>query len=284
MSRRSGKYAYVDGIPCTQGWGFGRTSTASRYFASCVPGASGASEGVLDETGSVNGLGYLPPIPNGEDFDFVGVASAKAGQLLNWVGDILISDTTLQMPIAAGTPITWTSNFGVQGQLTKETATAYEDDTRLPAASAKNCKIAIESVLDSGVFTDVDRVQNATLTFRMPASTSVNVGVTERDPGNLEVDLSFEVHNDDMDVALYALNSVKRVRVYVTATLFYLLDAVMWQAHSNYRVDRSQNPPPIIGYTVNGLWTALRTQDPPALGQILLPGGSTLYPLAEESS
>ncbi len=274
---RSGKYAYVEGIGCTQAWGFGRQSSVARYFASCVPGASGATEGVLDETGFVRGLGYDFPMPSEDPLAFAGVASAKPGQLVNYEGEVLISDVTLNIPVSAGTPINWSANFGVMGHLEKNTTNTYHDETRVPAASGKNGRVTIEGTLDSDTFTEVERVQAITLAFRRPASTSVADGETERDTGNLEVDLSFEVHNDDMEVALYELNNTNRVRVYVTPTLFFEFDAIVWNAHQNFQVDRSSNPPPIIGYTVSGIWTALREQDPGALGKILLPSGYEYY-------
>jgi hypothetical protein len=160
--------------------------------------------------------------------------------------------------------------------LTKTTTPALTDPTRERAPSAKWGKITVEDVPDSNTFTEVERPQNISIVFRRPASTSVTDGETDRDPGNLEVDLNFDVHNDDFQ-SILDLNETKRVRVYVTDTLFYLFDAIIWTGHGNYRVDRSQNPPPIIGYSVTGMWTALRDQDPPALGQILLPDGSQLY-------
>jgi hypothetical protein len=282
--KRTGKYAYVNDIACTQGWSVGRTSSVQRYQASCVPGASGATPGNTDESGSIKGLGYLPPLPTGENFSFVGVASNKPGELVNYFGDVLISDAQLKIPVAAGTPISWSANFGVQGELEQDNSTSYEDPTRVAAPSAKFGKITVEQTLGSNTFTDVDRVQDITLNFRRPASTTVNDGTTERDGGNLEVDLSFMIHNDDLDTQdlaasldLCDLNQINRVRVYVTSVLFYQFDSFIWQAKSNFNVDRSSNPPPIIGYTCNGLWTALRA-DQAHLGRILLPDTTEFYP------
>lgn len=278
--KRTGKFAYVDGIPCTQGWSSNVQSSVQRYQASCVPGASGATPGNTDETGSFKGLGYAPPMPTGENFEFIGVS----GPSLSYRGDVLITDVTLNIPISAGTPINWSANFGVQGELAENTGDSPEDPTRNAAPSAKNGAVKIESALGSDTWTTVARPQNCTLTFRRPASTTVNNGTTERDAGNLEVDLSFALHNDrrtKQDVAetlnLCALNQINRVRVYVTSTLFFQFDSFIWRQQSNYSVDRSQNPPPVIGYTVNGMWTALRA-DQGHLGQILLPDTTEFYP------
>lgn len=275
MSRRSGKYAYVDGYGCVGAWSVNKRSTVSRYSASCTPGGSATTDGNVNWAGTMEGFGYLPPLPIEDDVPFIGVASAKVGEVINYEGDIKIIDSTLTIPVAAGTPISWSSNFGVQGELTKSTSPAYVDDTREPTASAKFGKISIEDVLDTNTFTDVDNVQNIVLTFRRPAVESVDDGLTYRDSGNLEVDINFQVDNDDLEVALYEVNAVKRLRAYVTDTLFYMFDSIQFSEHSNYRVQR--NPPAIIGYQVNGMWTALRERTPAALGQILLPGGDELY-------
>lgn len=282
--KRTGKYAYVNGIPCVQGWSTSLSSSVQRYQASCVPGASGATPGNTDETGNLKGLGYAPPLPTGENFVFIGVSSDKPGELLNYHGDVLITDTTLNLPVAAGTAINWTANFGVQGELLENTTNAYSDPTRNAAPSAKFGGIRVERILNSNTFDIVDRVQNITVTFRRPASTSVNNGTTERDGGNLEVDLSFSIHNDRRfkqdNPPLYdlcALNGINKVRVYVTATQFILLDSVIWRQKSNYNVDRSANPPPVISYTVNGMWTALRA-DRASLGKILLADSTEFYP------
>lgn len=277
--KRTGKYAYVDGIPCTQGWSVSESSSVTRYQASCVPGASGATEGNTDFTGSMKGLGYSPPLPTGENFDFLGVVSGKPGEFLSLEGTILITDVTLNIPVAAGTPINWTANFGVQGELTRSTANPPEDPSRTAAPSGKNGSLRIESVLDSNTFTAVERPQNITLTFRRPASTSVYNGTTEREGGNLEVDITCAVHNDDLLPVsdLTAINQTNRARVYVSASAYYLFDSFIWRQKTNFNVDRSQNPPPIIGYTINGMWTALRA-DQGHLGKILLPDTTEFYP------
>jgi hypothetical protein len=279
--RRSGKYGYIDGIACLQSWQFNKQASVSRYAASCTPGGSATAAGNIDVTGSMAGIGYLPPLPSETDMAFVGVASAAVGEVLNYEGDVLVYETVLNFPKAQGGVINWSANWGAQGDLVKSTSTAYSDDTREPGPPASKLKISIEGTPDSDSWSDVADVQAATLTFRMPPVTSVEGGFVYREAGNLECDLSFEVNNDDEEVALYALNAIKRVRVYVTDSLFYMLDAVQFGAHSNFRVVRGPTPQ-MIGYTVNGMWTALRSRTPAALGEILLPGGSQFY--GEEES
>lgn len=279
--RRSGKYAYVDGIGCTTGWQANKNANVGRYAASCSPDGSATVAGNVDWTGQMAGIGYLPPMPNEDDYDFVGVASAKEGEISNYEGSVLVTQTTLNIPVATnGGVIGWTADFGVQGDLAHENATQYLDDVRAPGAPAKFGRISVEDVLDSDTFVDIDDVQNITLVFRRPPVTSVNDGLTYRESGNLEVDINFTVHNDDMENPLFELNNYNRVRVYVTDTLFYLFDSIQWSQQGPFNVRR--NPPAMIDFTVNGLWTALRPRTPAALGMILLPGGGQFY--GEEES
>lgn len=273
--RISGKYAYVDGVSCVGAWSASEQSSVQRYAASCAPDGTVTSDGNVSWSGGMEGAGYLPPFPTEDDIPFVGVASAKPGHFVTYEGDVLVSDCSVRIPKAQGGPITWVANWAAQGLLTKSTSTQYLDDTRELAPSAKNAKVTIETTLGSNTFTEVDEVQDVTLTFRRPLVDSVSEGAVYREPGNLEADISFSVNNDDLEVALYALNSVRRVRVYVTDTLYFLFDSIQFGALGNYRVQR--NPVAMVGYQVNGMWTALRTRSPAALGEILLPGGAVLY-------
>jgi len=274
--KRTGKYAYVDGVPCTVSWGFTQANSMSRYSASCSPDGTVAVEGNIDQTGTISGMGWLPFLPQEDDFAFIGVASAKAAEIINYEGDIKVIESTLNIPVAAGGPITWTSTFGVQGRLTKTTTPAYVDDTRDPAPSAKNGLVKIETA--PAVWTPVEFLQNISITFRRPANTLVEAGETFRETGNLEVDLNFEVKNDDFEVAMYQSNVIARVRVFVTATLFYEFDAFVFKDKTNYTVTRVGGE--LIGYTVNAFWTALRAQVTPVLGYIKKPDDTYLYGVA----
>jgi hypothetical protein len=277
--RRSGKYAYVNGLHCITGWSVTGASSAGRYSASCTPDGSAVSEGNENWTGSIQGVGYDALFPEEDDYAFIGVASAKAGQVVNYEGDVLVEQTTIQIPVAQGGPITWEATIGVQGSLTKTTVTPHLDATRDHAPSAKYGGVRIEATPDNGTFTDLDDIQNITITLRRPAVISVDSGETFREAGNLEADISFAINTDDLDVALYALNAVKRVRIYVSADDYFEFDAIMFTGLSDYRVVRGPQPQ-MIGYTVNGMWTASR-ETSATLGQILLPDGSELY--GEES-
>ena len=272
--KRTGKYAYVNGVPCTTSWQSSITSQTSRYNASCAPGGTATASGNQSETGSMTGIGYAPPMPDDDDFAFVGVASAKPGEIVNYEGSVLIYETSLAIPVKQGGVITWSSNFGVQGLLEKTTIDQYLDATREVGPSAKFGGIKIEGTPDSDTWTDVV-VQGINITFRRPVTETVEDGVILREAGDLEADLNFMVESDDREVALYALATKKRVRVYVTPTTFFEFDCIEWGEKSNFTVTRQGAQ--MIGYQVNGMWSALRDQDPAALGYILLPDGSTFY-------
>jgi len=272
MSRRHGKYAYVNGIPCTQAWQTSKSGNPTRYAASCVPDGTAVADGNTSESGSMRGLGYMPPMPDGDEFAFIGVASAKVGEIRNYVGDILVTETTINVPVKGGGVIDWSANFNVQGELDQETSTQYVDSTRNVAPSAKNGKVSIEDTPGSGTFTDVV-VQNIRMTFRRPVADSVIAGLMEYESGNFEADITFDIEDDDRDNPLYDVNFKTGVRVYVTPTLFYLFNQVHFGEKSNFQVDRTNNS--LVGYTVNGMFSGLKASN--ALGQILYPGGAVLW-------
>jgi len=273
--RRTGKYAYVDGVPCVAMWSSSQTASLSSYQASCAPGGTVVLEGNIGETGNIKGYGYIPLMPDDDDIPFIGVASAKPTEIVNYEGVVIIYETTLSIPVKSGAAISWTANWGAQGILEKNTTPQHVDPTREPSASGKWGKIAIEGTPDSDTWTDVDAVQDITLTWRRPITETAEDGLIYREAGNLESTISFSVESDNREVALYALNATRRVRVYVTATLFFEFDAIIFGDKSNFVVDRESNQ--MISYTVNGQWTALRERTPAALGEILLPDGSTYY-------
>src|SRR5262245_2656652 len=192
MSRVTGKYAYIDGIPCTISWGMTESTTVSRYQASCVPDASAAVPGNTDFSGTMAGMGYLPPFPDGEDRNFIGVANGAAGELLNYEGTIIISECTITIPINEGTPIEWTATWSAQGEIVIQSPSVLtEDPTRELAPSSKDGKVSIEDTPDSGTYLDVDAVQNITMVFRRQMARFVDDGFMYSEVGNLESDLTF---------------------------------------------------------------------------------------------
>lgn len=278
--RVSGKYAYVDNVGHTKSWQLGVASNQATIRDSASPDGQEMVDGNHDWTGSVSGNGYAAIYPNKDEtpFPFVGVANGRAGSLVNYVASVLFGDTTINIPVAAnGGVIDWSSNFGVEGDVAKENITPYADDVLTVTVPAKNGKVAIELVPDGAIpYTDVVGVQNIRLTFSRGFSTYAEGGFIKRVINNLSASISFDVQNDDLLVVAYASGSVKRVKVYATGVLFWLFDAITWGDLSNFVVDTTTDS--IVGYTVNGSWTALRTRAVPGLGTIVLPGGTVLYP------
>jgi len=266
MGVRHGKDAFVTGIPCISSWQVSEASNAQRYVASCGGDGSLVPEGNVDLTGSIAGVGWVPPIPDGVDLSFRGVASNVIGSLLSYTGTILIQESTLTIPVEAGGPPTWSANFGVQGELTKDAATGGADTTRSNAASGKWGKVLIGSG-----DTEVSGVRDITLTLRRPPATFINAGATSRRTGNLECDIAFNVYNDDKDVALYALNAIDEVKIVTNEAEdeFWWLSFIRFLQKSNFVVDRGQ----LIGYQVTGQWSFVSGTTE---GFITLPDGTDI--------
>lgn len=274
-NRISGKYAYVEGVGHTKSWQMSEAANLATIMDSASPDGSEAVDGNADWTGSVAGNGYASALyPKEANFAFHGVANGKVGSLVNYDASVLVGATTVNIPVAtSGGVVNWTSTFGAQGDVVKETATAYDDDVRTLTVPAKNGKISIESAV-AGVYTDIGGVQNITLNFARGMSTYVEAGLTYRVPNNLTANVSFDIQDDDLFNALYAKGVCKKTKIFVTGALFFMFDGIMWGDKTNYNIDRSTDN--IVGYSVAGTWSALRTGA--ALGTIILPDATVLYP------
>jgi hypothetical protein len=271
----TGKHAYVDGIPCVTSWGVNITNTAARHAASCVPDATAVVEGNLDwGGGTITGIGYNPAaMPTGTAIPFLGIVNrtgVDAGQALE--GDILIEELTINIPVNAGTNINWAATFGVQGELLAVDDAADADAldaTFSQGASAKDGKISID---DGSGFSVRPGVQNITLVFRRPHATYVENGLTLRQAGNLEAEVSYDVVSDEFLYDYDAPNATNLLRAYVTSLLFWEFDNIVFGGRSNFTINRQDNS--LVGYSVNGLWTAVTGS---TQGHINKPGGSFLY-------
>lgn len=251
----SGKHAFVAGVPLTASWTATEATTHQRHSDSGVAGATRVPDGVANWTGTITGFGAQPPLfPSGTNISFQGVRDNTSGHLRSMVGTILVESLTIDINLATQADISWTVAFGCQGALTSSntgaTPTAVHGNTDVENGKDLMVKVAGNVV---GHGTDSE-IQSAQLSFKRPAATYVtHGGLTSREPGNLEADISIAVLNDDMFASEWATNSVSGVEVFVTATTSWLFNAIKFGGKTNCQFSR--NPRTLIGYTVPGMWT-----------------------------
>jgi hypothetical protein len=264
----SGRYAYVNGLSCTQSWQFNQTVAQQRYAASCVPDATNVPEGPTDWTGQATGLGGQPAIfPDGDDFTFLGVIDGKIGQLLSLNGDVLCESLTIDINKEDGSSIKWTATLGAQGDMA-EAATAATDSVVSGGQSGVDLDVKIDDVSVSGV-------RSAQMVFRRPVTTALDAGLTYRSAGNFEADINFAVYNKSQEVAAYAPNALEIVKIYITPTTFWEFKKIRFGSKSGFVVDRASNN--VLGYTVNGMFNGAEDDD---LGHIIGPDLTQYFPTA----
>lgn len=253
MTVISGKDGYINGVPCLSNWQASAAAALQEYAASCTGGGVGVTDGNKDWTGSASGIGYQPALlPDGVDYAFLGVVDNDGGGKLDLNGTILVSQMQLDIPIAAGGPITWSTQWAARGAMIGGTVGAA-DATFAEAPSAKLATIGMSPTF-VGSYTEIPEVQSISLTLTRTLQTYVSAGFIDRVAGNLSSTISFEVLDRDIFNALYDLNIFNVVELTVAPGKTWNLP-MKWGGKSNLNVDVSTRSP--VGYTVNGQWSAV---------------------------
>jgi len=274
MSVVSGKDAYVDGVPCTTSWSATVQASLNQYACSATQGGTGVVEGNLNWAGQMSGLGPNPPVQPGTEYPFKGAIEATAGDGLALEGTVLIGAVSITFPVQSGAPITWTASFLVQGILV-ETTTVYVDPTSKLATSAKDAGITIDP---SGTPFVVPDVQSISLSFDAPANSFVRAGEMHRKAGNLSASLTFALLNRSLYVPQYQPNVRDVVHVTLDDGTFWELDEVVFGGLTNFSVNTATSE--IVGYSVNGMWSAVSSLTTDALGKLTSPNGTAWFPAA----
>lgn len=249
----SGKDAYVDGVPCIQSWGMSLAAAGTRYQASCTNGGTVTTDGNKNFTGQASGVGLGGPDPSAADVSFRGVASDAAGDLQSFVASIRWLQTTYTMNIAGAAPITWASTFGVQGAFTEDNAVAGSDSTLADASSSTGIAATIgASFVPTGI-------QSASVVVRRAEGTYVKDGLTYRNTGNIEADVSLVLANKDLFNTAFEANAVSRLRLIQDGTTLFDFGSIKWQGPSSIVYDRNNQS--VVQFTLNGQWQAVNASN-----------------------
>ena len=275
MSIRTGKDGSVDGISCLTQWQVSRTAALTKYAASCTDRGTGATSGNINESGSLSGLGGNPPITPGVPFAFVGIADQTPSEFRSYGGTVLPLSLSINCDKEGGGNINWSSNFGVQGELTPGTAAAAAIDPSEYNVHPGASDVADASTLDTDGTDEVPIAgfRKWSLSISVPEKTYVQNGLVYRQAGNLECSVSIDVYSEDLRNALTDPNTLRILKLFVDDTDFWNLEWVRWSDASNFVVNRGTQD--LMGYTLNAMWTSVSDQS--ALGHITRPGGAHLF-------
>lgn len=231
-----GKNGAVDGEHTVGMWEVTYTGNPFEYYASNTDGASGQLAGNNDWSGSYKILGEEPANMPGDGITFTGSVDGTNGV----TGTAIIDSITVTAPIAASGPVTTVVAFSSNGALTVGTAAAT-DTTEPQPPPAKLAKLNIGG-------SDIEGVQNVTMTITSANKDYVTDGETNRVAGNLTATLSYDILEGDYG-NLPAPNDSLIVKFFVTATLFWHLKWMMVENLTDLKVDIETNE--LVGATVN---------------------------------
>lgn len=271
---RTGKDGYVNGIPCISRWGINRQTSASRYAASCtLNGGTAVTDGNINVTGMMSGIGGDPPLVWGADMAFAGAVDAfgsGGSDPIAFEGDIRINELTITIPKEAGTEITWEAAFGVQGDV-EATDTSYIDATNNEHRGAAIAANAMFGPAAPYTYAEIDGFRGARLTIRRPEKTFVLNGLTYRDSGNFEAEAVVDVYSDNILAAQNALNQVGKLKLFIDATTHWEFNYMKISELSGFVMNRATQD--LVGYSINYMWTAVNTT---TAGHIKRPNGTML--------
>lgn len=260
-------------------WQISDSAEIAALVSSATKGGTTRIAGNLDWTGSYRAYGVIPAVYPGDSFVFHGSIDAVNGAS----GTVRCSQVEIVWDIEAALPISHTVSFEGNGELTLGAESAA-DATIADHLPSKGTKAELMSLIDTPAATEITDIRTITftLTRQNPAYVSSSTaGFTQREEGNLDFTVAISVYEDKFQ-DLPALNSISGLRLYADDTLFWALDYVIVQEHTDLEVDAEGAT--LIGATINfGMvgHTDAGTTPVPTVGSIKTPESSpvTVWPV-----
>lgn len=277
MGILNGILGAVDGIDTIRGWSVDTSADIQRLIASNTKGGPLRLPGNKDWGGNYNAYGHTPLKMPGSIFTFHGSLDGANGV----EGSAIVESVEISIDIEGGLPISHVVNFAAMGVLDLNAVKAVSDAVDVAAFSAIQRKVMIGTVVAVPVWTEVPNVRTVTLGFSAENPSYVSsqtAGHTKRLKGNIDGSLAMTVYEGDPGLLIPA-NTVKAVRVYVTATLYWELYWMMFREASGIEANREDGS--LIGATQNAEFNgftdvaAVQTE-----GHIINPAVETWWPAA----
>lgn len=216
-------------IPCVRTWGMSYSAALQELVCSASKGAKIRVDGNLDWTGTYNAYGPTPALFPGDKFEFEGaIVDGSASDGKGVKGDAICESIAITIDIEAAAAISHVVAFGADGDLTLGASITVPADLSVPNPfTAKGLKVEIAA----DPFTSWNEIHEArTLTLTMSKANTSYVssgtgGQTRRMEGNLDVVLALTCYAAAADgwASFPQPNSIYAVRVYTTASLFWLI-------------------------------------------------------------
>lgn len=265
---KTGKWGYVNGIPCVSTWGYATVAELEQYAASCTDFGHGQTVGVVNESGVITGIGGNPPITPGVPFVFKGISDNTPGAAEAYDGTIMPLSLNITANKENGGNLSWSVNFGVQGRLVPGSVGAADANFTLQTGAA----IVADALINGAPDYPIPGFRAWELNVSCAEKLYTVNGERHRLAGNLECTVGIDVFNSELRNVKYDPNVVAAVQLFVDATTFWKVEWLRFRENTGYTVDRATQA--IQGYRINGAWTAVNAA---ALGHITRPGGAHLF-------
>lgn len=214
LYRVTGLKAAIDGFACLKSWKFVLSGTDTVSACSASDGAVIRSAGNADWSGAAVGYGLPPKMP-GETFTFQG--SDRFGQgWLSATSATIVTRVHIFCPINSGKHIFYHLYFAANGSIAKG-AYSVTDSANPSPLNAKGLTFKIDTVAVNGV-EHWDMVLDGNVAH--PSYPSHLAGWPARDPGNLDVELTWRQTFDAMD-QIPTINSFHQFTPYVDSARYY---------------------------------------------------------------
>lgn len=250
----TGKQGVLDGVSSVSDWSISESQATERIVASNTRGGSARTKGVKDWTGSYTAFGGKPAIVPGQIFDFKGqlfpTSGVEGGAGPGYEASALLEQIVINWNFETGAPITHTGTIGGNGELEYKTDLELLDESTLQKVSSCDTKIQLGA---EGSETDWDGITTAALTLSVDPVTSAASGGgcwTKRAANAKNWGFTARLQNTDRGNVLLmpTKGSIVRMRCFINATEFWLLEWGMVREYTNIAVNRATGA--IIGADV----------------------------------
>jgi len=270
----SGRAGAVNGVSTMRTWTISTSADVQAAVASNTKHGTVVIDGNTDWSGNYTAYGHTPAKLPGETF----AGTFSLDETNGLAGSAIVDSVTIVVDIFAGAIIQHTVNFSGNGAVTRGAAAATDVTIPDPPTSI-GCKLEIGTMVGTAVWTAVTDVRTMTLVLTSSNQAYVSsdtAGATKRLEGNLSGTFAATVYTDDPS-DLPEENDVYRVRMYVTPTLFWLLEFVEFAGQADLGADVEGAT--IVGANLTGQWTGYASVSAVATeGSIKTPAVATVWP------
>lgn len=275
----SGQYGTISGVPTVMQWNIARTRPSNAFKHSGTSGGTNRRKGVGAWTGSWTAKGGLPAVMPGASAAFTGFAGPSSGVKgtngVRFSGTVLVTDITIEWDWTTNAIVSHTVNFVGHLGLTRATGISLDDESTVAEVETILCPMEF-SLPGVPSWAPILSMKTASLKISSDVKSYVNSDTVNetgrRGAGLIDWEASFVLERTDNTLA-EGLQGV--LRMYTSATLFYLLTWTRFREYSGITVNHESGD--IISQTAT-FEMCSNDEVSGVVGSIIVPGGGIYWP------